>query len=217
MVSSLLNWITSSQEYFTSMGFAGILLFAAIFFGAQFCLAPVAPLAMAAGVIFGMRGGFVAVTIGTALGAAFNFLISRHLARNVIASRLHRSEKFRLIDQAIGREGWKIVALLRFCPIPFGLANFCYGLTAVRFWPYMAASVLAIIPANLFFVWLGTSAQEGAQALLGGSRPGHPAEYVLMGIGLLAGFAALTYIGRIARGAIASADVSGAKAEPAKE
>jgi uncharacterized membrane protein YdjX (TVP38/TMEM64 family) len=195
------------------MGLAGILLFAGIFFAAQFCLAPVAPLAMAAGAIFGMRGGFAAVTLGTALGAALNFLISRHLARNAIAERLNRSEKFRLIDQAIGREGWKIIALLRFCPIPFGLANFCYGLTAVRFWPYLAASVVAIIPANLFFVWLGASAQEGAQALLGGTRPRHPAEYVLLGVGLLAGFAALTYISKIARAAVASADVSGATKE----
>ena len=202
-----------------SLGPAGILLFAGIFFAAQFCLAPVAPLAMAAGAIFGLGGGWVTVTLATALGAALNFLFSRHLARNAIARRLGKSEKFRLIDQAIGREGWKIVALLRFCPIPFGLANFCYGLTAVRFWPYFFASVLAIMPANFFFVWVGSTAQESAQALLGGGRPRHPVEYVLMGVGLMATFAALTYIGKIARAALEAADLSRprATAPPAKE
>jgi uncharacterized membrane protein YdjX (TVP38/TMEM64 family) len=182
----------------------GLLAFAGIFFAAQFCLAPVAPLAMAAGAIFGLGWGIVVVTIGTGLGVALNFLIARHVAREPIAHRLARSEKFRLIDAAIGREGWKIIALLRFCPLPFGLSNFCYGLTAVPFWPYFFASVVAIVPANTFFVWLGASANEGVHALAGSSRPRHPIEYVLMFVGLVAAFAALTYISRIAKAAIAA-------------
>lgn len=204
MFSSLFNWINSSQAFFVGHGWLGLLAFAGIFFLAQFCLAPVAPLAMASGAIFGLGWGFVVVTIGTGLGVAINFLISRHVARDAIAHRLERSEKFRLIDAAIGREGWKIIALLRFCPLPFGLSNFCYGLTAVPFWPYFFASIVAIVPANLFFVWLGASAHEGVQALAGSSRPRHPMEYVLMFIGLVAAFTALTYISRIAKAAIAA-------------
>ncbi len=202
MVTSLLNWITSSQEYFQSLGWLGILFYAAIFVAVQACLIPGAPLSLAAGVIFGLWGGFLAIELGTTGGVAMNFLISRHLAREAIAHRLGRNEKFRLIDAAIGREGWKIIAMLRLCPLPFGLSNYCYGLTAIPFWPYFIASVLAIIPANFFFVWLGASANESAQALLGGGRPRHPLEYALLGVGLVAAFAALTYIGKVARAAV---------------
>ena len=90
-----------------------------------------------------LLGRYLGLMLGCALGASVNFLISRHLARERVARWLGSHEKFRLIDDAIGREGWKIVLLLRFVPIPFGLANYCYGLTPVRFWPYLAATCLA--------------------------------------------------------------------------
>jgi uncharacterized membrane protein YdjX (TVP38/TMEM64 family) len=138
------------------------------------------------------------------LGAAINFLISRHVARDAIAHRIGRNEKFRVIDSAIGREGWRIIALLRLCPLPFGFSNYAYGLTAIQFWPYLLATVLVIIPANFFFTWLGSSAQAGLEAALGTNRPRHPFEYALMGLGLLAGCAAMAYIGRIARKALAA-------------
>lgn len=203
MFPSLLKWITASQAYFIGLGWLGVPAYAGIFFLVQFCLAPVAPVAIAAGAIFGLGRGYLAVTLGTALGVAINFLISRHLARGPIERRLGRSDKFRLIDAAIGREGWKIIALLRFCPLPFGLSNFCYGLTAVPFWPYFFASVVAIIPANFFFTWVGATAQESAQALVGAARPRHPIEYVLMGVGLVAFFIALHYVSSVARKAVA--------------
>jgi uncharacterized membrane protein YdjX (TVP38/TMEM64 family) len=159
--------------------------------------------AIAGGFIFGMGGGFLSLTLGTAAGAALNFLISRHLAREAVARRIGRHARFQLIDSAIGREGWRIIALLRFCPIPFGFSNFAYGLTAIGFWPYLLATVLAIIPANVFFTWMGASAQAGLEVVLGTNRPRHPFEYALLGFGLLAGMAAMLYIGKIARTALA--------------
>jgi hypothetical protein len=33
--------------------------------------------------------------------------------------------------------------------IPYGFANYAYGLTAIRFWPHLLATVIAIIPGNL--------------------------------------------------------------------
>ncbi|MEI9895614.1 MAG: VTT domain-containing protein [Chthoniobacter sp.] len=128
-----------------------------------------------------------------------NFLLARYVARTAVTRYLAHHEKFRLIDAAIGREGGKIIALLRLCPIPFGLANYCYGLTAVRFWPYTIATFLAIIPANCFFVWIGASAHEGLAAATGNGRPHHPGEYVLLGVGLVAGLCALNYIARVAK------------------
>ena len=158
IVQQLLERILALQHTLLELGWVGVLgyaLFIALF---QITLAPLSPVAIAGGLIFGIGRGFVALTIGTALGAAINFLIARHAARSAMERRLRKSEKFRLIDEAIGREGWKIVALLRFCPIPFGLANFCYGLTAIPFWPYLAATAAAIVPGNFFFTYLGATA-----------------------------------------------------------
>jgi uncharacterized membrane protein YdjX (TVP38/TMEM64 family) len=199
---ALTQWLTASQEYFREMGAAGILLYAVGIIVIQMLCAPTAPAVIAAGVMFGFSYGLLAVTLGTSLGAAVNFLLSRTVARGVVARRLAANDRFRLIDAAIGRAGWKVVALLRLCPMPFGIANYCYGLTAIRFWPYFLATAVAIAPGNMFFIWVGITAHEGLAAV-SGAKTRHPGEYVLLVVGLLAAFAALTYITRIARAALA--------------
>lgn len=212
-MSALLQQITSWHEQFQQLGWLGWLAYAGALVLLQMGLVPLSPAAIAAGVIFGVRDGLLVVTLGTNLGAAVNFFVSRHLARGWVQRYLAHHEKFRLIDAAIGREGGKIVALLRLCPIPFGLANYAYGLTAVRFWPYLLATFVAIIPGNLFFVWFGATAQEGLAAASGAGRARHPAEYALLVVGLIAAFCALSYITRIAKAALARGD--GAAVVPA--
>lgn len=207
-MSSLLHWLTSSQDYFTQRGWMGVLLFAGGIVLAQMFIAPMSPVALAAGFGFGFGRGWLAITIGTGIGAAVNFLISRYLARGVVSRRLEKNEKFCLIDAAIGREGWKIVFLLRFVPMPFGLANYAYGLTAIRFWPYWLTSLVAIIPANTLLVYLGHTARAGLAVASGAERARHPGEYVLLGVGVLCAIFALRHITKIARTAVAGAQSS---------
>ena len=199
LLAKLMEWQGTLQSY----GWLGLAAFAAALVIMQMALVPLSVFAIAGGAIFGFGEAFLAVTIGTNIGAIVNFLISRYVARETVSRYLSRHEKFRLIDAAIGKEGGKIVGLLRLCPLPFGLTNYCYGLTAVRFWPYVIATAIAITPGNLFFTWLGASAQEGLAALTGTGRPRHPGEYVMLGVGLVAAFCALTYITRVAKAAIA--------------
>jgi len=205
-MSALLERFNSLHDSFQQLGWIGWLAFVGCIVVLQMLLVPLSPVALAAGAIFGFRGGVLAITLGTNLGAAVNFLISRYVARGAVNRYLAHHEKFRLIDSAIGREGGKIVALLRLCPIPFGLANYAYGLTAVRFWPYLIATFLAIIPANSFFVWLGVTAHEGMALASGTARVRHPGEYVLLGVGLVAAFFALRYVTRVAKTAVDKGD-----------
>jgi uncharacterized membrane protein YdjX (TVP38/TMEM64 family) len=202
-MSSILQQFESWHDAFQRLGFLGWLAYVGGIVVLQMFFVPLSPVAIGAGAIFGFRGGWLAITLGTNLGAMVNFLIARYVARKAVTRYLAHHEKFRLIDAAVGREGGKIVALLRLCPLPFGLANYAYGLTAVRFWPYVLATFIAIIPANCFFVWLGASAHEGLEAVTGTGRPRHPGEYVLLGVGLVAAFGALTYITRVAKAALA--------------
>jgi uncharacterized membrane protein YdjX (TVP38/TMEM64 family) len=205
-MSALINWLNSSQDFFRQLDWLGVALFAAAIVLAQMFIAPLSPMAVGAGLIFGLGRGWVAITLGTGIGAAINFLIARYVARGAISRRLAGHEKFRLIDAAIGREGWKIVALLRFVPMPFGLANHAYGLTAISFWPYLFATVFAIIPANALLVWLGATAHAGLAAVTGTERPRHPAEYVLLAVGIVAALLALRHITKLARAAVAQVE-----------
>ncbi len=215
LLQHLLSYLNSWHDSLQSYGWWGVWAYALGLIVLQMALVPLAVFGLAAGAIFGFWKGVIAITIATNIGAIVNFLVSRYVARGTVTRYLAHHEKFRLIDAAIGREGGKIVALLRVCPLPFGLANYCYGLTSVRFGPYALATFLAIIPANCFFVWLGASAHEGLAALTGASRPRHPGEYVFLGAGLVAAFCALTYITRVAKAALAKSDRPTAEGAPA--
>jgi len=213
MLSALSEYFLHWETFFHGLGFFGVIAFALCLVGLQiFCL-PLAPFGIMAGLFFGVTNGLIAVELGTGLGAAINFLLSRYFVRERVARWLSGHEKFQLIDAAIGREGWKIVMLLRFCPIPFGLANYSYGLTAVGFVPYLLATVFAIIPPNFFFVWFGATSHDALAVVTGGAKatPGQAAFTV---VGLIAFFIVLSYIAKIARAAIARGDRA-AVVEPA--
>ena len=201
LLTSLDQWHQTLQQ----LGWLGVLGFAAGLLVLQMVFIPLSVFAVAAGAIFGFWKGILAVTIGTNAGAVVNFLLSRYVARGAVTRYLAHHEKFRLIDAAVGREGGKIIALLRLCPLPFGLCNYLYGLTAVPFWPSTIATFFAIIPANCFFVWIGASAHEGLAAATGTGHAHKPGEYALLGLGLIAGFCALNYIARIAKAAVSRA------------
>ena len=208
-----MQWQGTLQAY----GWLGVFAFALALAILQMGLIPLSVFAVAGGAIFGFQKAFIAVQLGTTLGAVINFVIARYLARGAVSRYLSHHEKFRLIDSAIGREGGKIIALLRLCPLPFGLANYCYGLTAVRFWPYAIATFFAIAPANALFPWIGASAQEGLAALNGTGRQRNPAEYALLGVGLVAAFCALSYITKVAKAALAKGENAPATPAPVAE
>src|ERR1700710_1075876 len=153
LLHDLLSRLDQWHDTLQHLGWLGVLGFAIGLVVLQMAFIPLSVFAIAAGAIFGFWEGVLAITIGTNVGAIVNFLLARYVARGAVTRYLAHHEKFRLIDAAIGREGGKIIALLRLCPMPFGLANYAYGLTAIRFWPYTIATFLAIIPANCFFVW----------------------------------------------------------------
>src|SRR5262245_61690742 len=152
MLEQLVHFLETLRAWLQLHPSSSILVFAGVFVVAQLFMVPVSPLGLAAGLFFGFTTGWLALMLGCALGASLNFFISRRLARDFVRRKLGENQKFRMIETAIEREGWRIVALLRFVPIPFGLANYCYGLTPIPYLPYIVASCVAIIPANSLFV-----------------------------------------------------------------
>lgn len=59
------------------------------------------------------------------------------------------NEKFNAVDEAVARDGWKIVLLTRLSPVfPFILLKYAFGLTRVSLKHYFFASWLGIIPGT---------------------------------------------------------------------
>jgi len=204
------QWLRSFNDWVGQMGIAGVFIFIAVYALATVLLAPGSVLTLGAGFAFGLWKGFLAVSAGSTLGASLAFLVARFIARDKIEAIAKRNETFRKIDKAIGEEGVKLIFLLRLSPvIPFNLSNYFYGLTAVKFWPYVLASWLGMMAGTFLYVYIGAASKAAVAAAAGGEAVKHGWQYwTFLGVGLGATAIATIWVTKIARDALkAKADV----------
>ncbi len=183
------------------LGIWAPVLFGLFYVAAVIALLPGSALTLAAGALFGLVGGTIVSSLASTTGAALAFLIGRYLARHRIQTLLSCYPRFDAVDKAINENGWKIVALLRLSPaVPFNLQNYIYGLTGIRFWPFVLTSWLAMLPTTFLYVYLGHLGREGLEIADGqASRPRSSAEWTMLIVGLLATIALTVYLTHLAR------------------
>lgn len=198
------DWLEQFNQWVGDMGWIGVLVFVVAYILATVLLLPGAILTIGAGFAFGLGWGFLGVSAGSTIGAALAFLIGRFLMREKIEAMTRDKPNFRKVDRAIGERGAKLIVLLRLSPlIPFNLSNYFYGLTAVRFWPYVLASWIGMMPGTLLYVYLGTVGRAGAEAAAAGEDGGRTAmEWGMLALGLLATVVVTIWVSRIARKAV---------------
>lgn len=190
--------------WISDLGPLGLLIFIALYILACVLLLPGSILTLGAGVVFGVVKGSIAVSIGATLGATCAFLVGRYLARNWVAGKIAGNAKFKAVDEAVAREGWKIVLLTRLSPVfPFNLLNYAFGLTQVSLKHYFFASWLGMIPGTVMYVYIGSLAGDLA-SLGAGGRTRTTGEWVLYGVGLLAALVVTVFVTRVARKALAT-------------
>lgn len=194
--------LRSSLEWVGSLGTWGPLIFIILYILACVLFLPGSILTLGAGVLFGVIKGSIIVSISSTLGATCAFLVGRYLARDWVAKKISANEKFRAIDEAVAREGWKIVGLTRLSPVfPFNLLNYAYGLTRVSLRDYFLASWIGMMPGTVMYVYIGSLAGEVAKLGTEG-RTRTSAEWALYIVGLLATVVVTVIITRIARDAL---------------
>lgn len=191
------------EGWLDGLGPWGPVAFGLVYAVAVLFMVPGSALTLAGGAIFGPLVGTITVSVASTGAASLAFLIARHLAREAVARRIRGNARFDAIDRAIGEGGWKIVALLRLSPaVPFNLQNYLYGLTRIGFWPCVLASWAAMLPGTFLYVYLGHVGRAGLEAAAGSGRSRSPAEWAMIGVGLLATVAVTVYVTRLARRAM---------------
>ncbi len=190
--------LKDALDWIRSLGTEGILAFILIYIAACVLFLPGSVLTLGAGAIFGVVKGSLIVSIASTLGATCAFLIGRYLARKGVESKISSNLKFKAVDDAVAKEGWKIVGLTRLSPIfPFNLLNYAYGVTKVSLRDYVLASWMGMMPGTVMFVYIGSLAGEVARGAAG------PAQWALRIVGFMATVAVTLYITRIAKRALA--------------
>src|SRR5438477_2120557 len=194
------QWLRSFNDWVGQMGLAGIFIFIGVYVVATVLLVPGAILTIGAGFAFGLWKGFLAVSTAATLGASLAFLVARFVARDKIEAMAGRNTKFQRIDNAIGKQGAKLVFLLRLSPvIPFNLSNYFYGLTAVKFWPYVLASWIGMMPGTFLYVYIGTAGKAAVSAAGGKAVKQGWQYWTFMSMGLVATIVVTIWVTKIAR------------------
>lgn len=202
------EWVESFNAWVAELGVAGMVVFAFAYAAATVFMLPGAVLTLAGGAAFGLGYGFVTISVGSTLGAALAFLVSRFFARKRIESWIQSKPSFRAIDKAVGEQGTKIVFLTRLSPVfPFNFQNYAYGLTKIPFVSYVAASWVGMIPGTFLYVYLGTLGRSGLEAASGAGNDVESARLALQVVGLAATLLVTILITRTAKKALREAGV----------
>src|SRR5678816_2387729 len=132
------EWFNQFERYVQSLGAVGPVVVAFAYVVTTVLFIPGSALTIGSGTLFGLRTGFLVVLVGANLGALCAFLLARTFLREKVARWAEGNPKFRALDLAIGRQGFKMVFLTRLSPaFPFTLLNYLLGLTAVKTGAYV--------------------------------------------------------------------------------
>lgn len=143
-----------------------LLVFIAVSIVGALLLVPVSIFQLIAGAVFGFVWGTLAAILAGMGGAVAAFLISRHLFRGRVRDFVRGRKNFKEIDEAVGKDGWKIVALMRLSPIlSSAMKSYLLGLTRIDIRTYTTASLAGFLPGLLLRVYIGDA---GRHALSGG-------------------------------------------------
>jgi uncharacterized membrane protein YdjX (TVP38/TMEM64 family) len=195
------EWLEPFEAWVDGAGAIGVLVFIGVYALAAVLFVPGALLTIAAGLAFGLWKGVLVAWIGATLGATLAFLIARYALRSAVEARAKKNPKFQAMDDAIAKQGWKVVALLRLSPLlPYNVSNYVYGVTRIPLVHYVAASAIGMLPGTFLYVYIGSIGNMASSS--GGATAW---KWTLALVGVIATAAVTVWISRVARRSVHAA------------
>jgi uncharacterized membrane protein YdjX (TVP38/TMEM64 family) len=195
--------LRSFQGWVVGLGPLGWVLYALVYALCCVAFVPASILTLGAGALYGLGTGTAVVLVGATLGASLSFLLAKSVLRKRIEKMTSGNAKFQALDRAIGKEGAKIVFLVRLAPVfPFTYINYAFGLTGVRTLPYVVASFFGMIPGTFAYVYLGSAAAGAASGEVDSTKK------IVQIAGAVVALIVTIFVARVATKAIKSAGVA---------
>ena len=156
------------EQWIQDAGAAGPVLFMFIYALATVLFLPGSVLTLAGGALFGPVLGTLYNLTGATIGATLAFLVARYLASDWVEHKT--GGRLKQLKEGVESEGWRFVAFVRLVPLfPFNLLNYALGLTRIKFWHYVIASYLCMLPGGFAYTYLGYAGKEaiaGSEGLI---------------------------------------------------
>jgi uncharacterized membrane protein YdjX (TVP38/TMEM64 family) len=174
---------------------------ALLYIPACMCLVPSTFLNPGIGFLLGPVWGFLTAAVGMVLGHTATFIVSRRLGRSWFFRNATVNPRYRAVELACQREGFKIVMLTRLSPVfPSNIMSYFFGVTSVSVRAFAAGTAIGMFPRTI----IATSIGAAAKSFMDASHSGGDSEIDWL---MVAGLTAVTIvvlilITRIARRAL---------------
>lgn len=193
-VLPLRDWSELLEEHIESVAlFEGLAMFVAVAIVGILLFIPAWFFPLVAGAVFGFAWGLAAAAVSAVAAAVIAFIVARYVLHGPVEKLARRNPTFKAVDQAVAKEPWKVVALLRLSPVlPSGMKSYFLGLTCVDLASYAWASAAGMFPGLLLKVYVG---DIGRSAI----GKGGPLAWTLFAAGVAATIVLAVVVGRRVR------------------
>ncbi|SEE45891.1 Uncharacterized membrane protein YdjX, TVP38/TMEM64 family, SNARE-associated domain [Rhizobiales bacterium GAS191] len=189
----LRDWAEGFTMWVHGLGALGPVLFVFAYVAAVIALVPASVMTLAGGLAFGAFA-FPLVLVAATTGSVAAFLVSRYLLNAKVKRMVADLPRAKAVYDAMGKGGWKLVFLLRLSPfMPFSMLNYVLGVTEIGMSAYAVATCVGILPGLTFYVYLGALGRAAIAGAEGGTI-----RWILLGLGIVAGAAAIVQVTRSA-------------------
>jgi uncharacterized membrane protein YdjX (TVP38/TMEM64 family) len=109
---------------------------------------------LGAGIMFGPWLGLLLCVVASTISAVLAFAVARRLGGRAI--RRLGAGRVRMLEARLSSRGLLTVTSMRLLPaIPFAPLNYTFGVTTVRWQPYLLGTAVGLIPGTAAIVLLG--------------------------------------------------------------
>lgn len=145
-----------------------------------------------AGFIYGFPLGWPIVATASVAGSTAAFIASRTVLAGYVDRLVGRDKRFVALGQVLRHDGLGVLALVRFCPLPYSLSNgFLATVPSIAPASFALATAFAS-PKLLVHVFIGSRlavlAEKGDEMRLGDRLVNYVSMVVGMGVGMGVGF-----------------------------
>ena len=194
------QYIPFMEHWIDHLGILGPVVFVGIYSIVTALFFPSNVFGLGAGAMFEFWHGIIVMAFATIGGSLVMFIVARWIMKKRVEKMLESYPKLLAVDEAVSKEGFKLMFLLRLSPLPFAPLSYVLGSSKVRFMPYILASI-GMFLSNIPIVYYGFVAKH-VMKLTGHTEDFPISHYVGLFIGLVVAIGTTVYVSFVVRRAL---------------
>ena len=171
-----LNWFTENETF-------GVVIFLSLYIVFGIIALPASFHKYLAGVIYGFGPGIIIAWIGSMIGAIAPFFLGKKWMNPYARKSLENYPSLKGLEDEMAKQGVKVVALTRASlVIPYGVLNYAYGATKLKFKDFIIGNFVMIIP-SIMYAWWGSQTIVTSDGIETAAKT--PFDFVIVGLSVI--------------------------------